>query len=113
VHNASPLLDHIVENFFEGRQVVIEFDCGKLANQHWVLVFLWSFISYDCLEVCQLALLDVILVDLKSFACLLKSGRVKFKATTFDLAQLSEWIEEVINARFLTDWRIIPSELIT
>ena len=98
----SALLNHIVKDFFERSQVVVETNGRQLPYQSVIGLFLRPFIAQSLLKVRQLLLPDVFLVDLKTVASLAKLGRFGVKFQALNLPQLSDWLQEVVDTQFLS-----------
>ena len=55
--NAATFIKDIVENFFEGGEIVVILYGCKLIDQSWILIIFRTFIAHECLKIAQSALL--------------------------------------------------------
>ena len=64
------LLNHIIEHFLKGRQMIIVPNHGQLTDQGRILLVFRPFIPDLVLKILQLPLLNVFHIDLQALASL-------------------------------------------
>lgn len=106
--NALPFVNDIIENLFEGREVVVKADGGEFADQCRVLIFFRPLVPDHVFKLRQFFLFQVVFVDLKPLACLAETRRVNVKLETLDLSKLRKWNEPVVGAELVSGARLHP-----